>query len=137
VAHRTRSSFYLVAKNVQSRHPEALRAIADWKSTWRNLTFPQSIDEKEVKQQQIDQAHMEIGEAKDLLTSSGRRLLEVMQPVWLIQRDALKNASWLKNKATGPSGHTDGPSASPTSDVLVNNLRLPYEATCTLENPRR
>lgn len=40
VAHKTRSSFYLIAKNVQSQHPEALRAIAYWKSTWKSLTFP-------------------------------------------------------------------------------------------------
>lgn len=119
VAHKTRSSFYLVAKNVQSQNPEALRAIADWKSTWKKLTFPPSLEEKEQEQQQPDQTQMEIRKAHDLLTSFGERLLKLGEPVWLIQRDALKNAPWLKNTTTRPSGHTDGPSGSRTSDVLA------------------
>lgn len=58
---------------------------------------------KEVKQQQVAQKHMVIREARDLLNGFGDRLLELGDPVWLIQRDALQNAPWLKNRETGPS----------------------------------
>ncbi|TQV90206.1 FtsJ-like methyltransferase family protein [Cordyceps javanica] len=37
--HKIRSSFYLVASNIQSQHPEALLAIAKWKSVWSAVTF--------------------------------------------------------------------------------------------------
>lgn len=108
VAHRTRSSFYLVAKNVQSQRPEALLAIAYWKSTWKSLTFPSSQDEKENEQQQEEQMRMEAKEAMGLLSRFGDRLLESEEPVRLIQRDALKKAPWLKCKETGPPGHVGG-----------------------------
>jgi hypothetical protein len=29
----------MVAQNVQSRHPEAIRAIENWKTIWRASTF--------------------------------------------------------------------------------------------------
>lgn len=121
VAHRTRSSFYLIATNVQSRHPEALRAVAEWRSTWKSFTFPQPMDEKEVNQQQAEQMHMECKEAMDLLTSFGHRLLELGGPIWLIQRDALKKAPWLKNREPGPSGHADGPPHYRASDDSAEN----------------
>lgn len=42
--HAKRSSFYMVATNVQSRHPEAVLAIQFWKEQWKLATF--GSDEK-------------------------------------------------------------------------------------------
>ncbi|KAL9565615.1 hypothetical protein ACKAV7_009797 [Fusarium commune] len=39
LGHATRSSFYLIATNIQSQHPEALAAIKQWKAVWRTITF--------------------------------------------------------------------------------------------------
>ena len=38
-AHKARSSFYLIAKNVQPHHKSALVAIQDWIKAWKDVTF--------------------------------------------------------------------------------------------------
>ena len=38
-AHAIRSSFYLVAKDIQVEHPAAIQAVAGWKRTWEVATF--------------------------------------------------------------------------------------------------
>lgn len=53
---------------------------------------------------------LEAEEAIDLLTRFGDRLLELREPVCLIQKDALKKAPWSKNKEKGPAGHAGGSS---------------------------
>ena len=39
VAHKSRSSFYLVAKNIQPDHEDALRGIQYWTRSWKDATF--------------------------------------------------------------------------------------------------
>ncbi|KAL1966676.1 hypothetical protein VTN77DRAFT_3873 [Rasamsonia byssochlamydoides] len=43
--HATRGSFYLVAKNVNPEHPEALRALETWKWTWWAATVKEGCGE--------------------------------------------------------------------------------------------
>jgi hypothetical protein len=38
-AHAKRSSFYLVASNIQVEHPQAIAAVEKWKRTWEITTF--------------------------------------------------------------------------------------------------
>ena len=91
--HRARGSFYLIAKNVQPQAPKALAAIDEWKVAWRNATFPQYRDLQDfVEKETVDE------EVARVLASFGERLITLGEPVWRIQKDALKNASWFKNK---------------------------------------
>lgn len=44
-AHKARSSFYLVAKNIQPYYKDAPVAIQDWANAWNDATFYSLIDE--------------------------------------------------------------------------------------------
>ncbi|KAH7112371.1 hypothetical protein EDB81DRAFT_953665 [Dactylonectria macrodidyma] len=37
--HAKRSSFYMIATDIQSQHPEAVLAVVQWKNIWRAATF--------------------------------------------------------------------------------------------------
>ena len=102
--HQTRGSFYLIAKNVQPRAPEAIAAIDEWKVAWNKATFRQSEAEAfpnlqgSVDKDAVDE------EVRSVLKSFGERLLLLGEPVWRTQKDALKNAPWFKNKTATPVG---------------------------------
>lgn len=100
--HRTRGSFYLIAKNVRPDQPEALVAIDEWKESWKNATFPLSTDEWNQDQPDFVETHVLNEEVSCLLTSFGERLIELGEPVWQIQMNALKGARWLKRKEARP-----------------------------------
>ena len=86
--HRTRSSFYLVAKDVRPGEAVALAAAAEWKTSWNNATFSVSADTDEDNE-----------ELSRLLESFGERLIELGNPIWEIQKNALKAAPWFEKNA--------------------------------------
>ena len=85
--HAKRGSFYLIAKDVQPYRSEALAAIAKWKLAWKEATFPGQTETGEDDE-----------DISSLLEKFGERLIELGEPVWKIQRDALKEAPWFKNQ---------------------------------------
>ncbi|KAL9118660.1 MAG: hypothetical protein Q9187_004793 [Circinaria calcarea] len=90
-AHRMRSSFYLVAKQVQPQHPEAVKAVQEWKRAWYDATFQSQesyIVEEECESEQ---------EVSRLIEEFGPRLMELGHPVWAIQADALKETCFVKS----------------------------------------
>lgn len=46
--HAKRSSFYMVATRVDSRSPQAVKAIEEWRETWKIATFGTDEEFKEV-----------------------------------------------------------------------------------------
>ena len=92
--HATRSSFYLIAKNVHPEHTDAQKAINEWKSTWKDATFPEPADEDP---RDGDEHVPEEEEVSEFLASFGDRLIELSEHVWRIQKDALKQAPWFKD----------------------------------------
>lgn len=103
-SHKNRSSFYLIAKNVQPNRPEAVAAINEWKAAWKNATFPSSVDEKDCGQPDFVETHVPNEEVSNLLASLGEPLIELGEPgepVWQIQKEALKKAPWIKNTKPG------------------------------------
>lgn len=97
-SHQIRSSVYLIAKNVQSHQPEAAAAIDEWKAAWKNATFPSCANEEDGDQPDLLETRVPNDEVLNLLASFGERLIELGEPIWRIQIDALKRASWLKYK---------------------------------------
>ncbi|KAJ5727423.1 hypothetical protein N7493_005243 [Penicillium malachiteum] len=84
--HAKRKSFYLVAKNVDPHHERACRLLRDLKNSWRACTvdaFGMGLSETSV-----DEATTE--DMEDILQSFGEKLIRISQPIWEIQRDALK-----------------------------------------------
>lgn len=88
--HKTRSSFYMVARSVQSQHPEAAAATRRWKSTWRLATF--GTDEE-----YMEELRREEGMATDVLEEFGPELVRLGREVWDVQAKALARAPFIKN----------------------------------------
>ena len=100
--HATRSSFYLVARNVRSQDPWALSAIATWKNGWKVATFAgmPNVAGSDL----LLRADQALKDANiSLLLDFGEWLIELGDPIWNLQMDALAKAPWLRQ------GHEDEP----------------------------
>ncbi|KAL8824436.1 MAG: hypothetical protein Q9191_005057 [Dirinaria sp. TL-2023a] len=89
-AHRKRSSFYLIAKDVQPLEPAALGAVNEWKTTWKNATFKILSDPEIADSTDGSEEHVRVEEVAEILGSFGERWIKLGEPIWRIQRDALK-----------------------------------------------
>ena len=99
--HKTRSSFYLVAKDVQPYQPEALHAVKEWKASWKNATFRESAEGFDAKRVDLDNELVRDKEVSSLVENFGKRLIELGEPIWRIQKDALRQAPWFKKEGSG------------------------------------
>jgi hypothetical protein len=86
-----KSSFYMVARNVQSQHAEAIRAIEDWKMAWRIATF----DTEETSAPQMASICKVSVEA--VLMDLGQDVLKWGEQVWKVQADALEKAPFVRD----------------------------------------
>jgi 23S rRNA U2552 (ribose-2'-O)-methylase RlmE/FtsJ len=88
--HAIRSSFYLVAKNVQPYSETAKELVEEWKQTWWRATFG---GENEAGQEKVipdeEYVHKLIGEF-------GKALVVLGLPVWDIQAKALSKMEFVK-----------------------------------------
>lgn len=82
--HAIRSSFYLVATNVQPEIPAATAAIETWKRTWSSATFDFRREEGTTE------------EAAICVNAFGETLIRLGRPIWKIQLEALRGASFMK-----------------------------------------
>ncbi|OBT58261.1 hypothetical protein VE04_01547 [Pseudogymnoascus sp. 24MN13] len=83
--HAIRSTFYLIAKNVQPSVESARVAVIAWKKAWWNATFG---GEQGVGAQRLDKDDKY---AQAIIDSFGDRLTTLARPVWKIQADALSS----------------------------------------------
>ena len=88
--HAIRSSFYLVAKNVQPASDTAKLAIESWKQAWWRATFggPNGTGEAKVIPDESN-VHMVLNEFGKVLVTLGR-------PIWDIQANALSKTDFVK-----------------------------------------
>ncbi len=98
-AHRTRSSFYLVAQKVRPGCIAALDAIAAWKEQWTTATFGMQAE---------GDAEALANPPKDkvaaVLSEFGTKLVQLGQPVFAIQAEALRRAPYVRgNEARRPT----------------------------------
>ncbi|OAR01487.1 hypothetical protein LLEC1_03095 [Akanthomyces lecanii] len=100
-AHTRKSSFYMVASNVQSQQPAALEAIEQWKRKWRVATF--GTNEEALELLRDDLKGVEV-----LLETFGADLVRMGKDVWQTQADALAKTSFIRNSAGTTA--TAGPS---------------------------
>ena len=88
----------MVARNIERHHAKAEAAIAKWKQDWKIATF--GTDEEYRK---TSNASAEAAEA--LIKDFGPQLIVMGKKIWQIQKDALKEAPFIKNaKGSGKSG---------------------------------
>lgn len=87
--HQYKSSFYLVAKNVQSQSDVARTAVKQWTKEWKVATFGTGEEYEEVVRDHslnVDQ----------VLEEYGKEWLELSKDVWEIQRDGLRQKEFTK-----------------------------------------
>lgn len=92
-AHARRSSFYMVARNVQSHRPEVAQAIERWRKQWRDATFggKAEADPEEL----LDASHDAV---EFVMKEFGERFVLLSRPIFKIQANALRRAPWTKNQ---------------------------------------
>lgn len=88
--HAIRSSFYLIAKNVQPELDSAREAVTLWKQCWWRATFG-GEDGAGIKKEVGTEAQV-----KTVLQQFGARFIEIARPVWLTQANALSKAPFVR-----------------------------------------
>ncbi|KAK2470738.1 hypothetical protein H9L39_16969 [Fusarium oxysporum f. sp. albedinis] len=92
-SHATRSSFYMVASNVQSQHRNARLAVKKWKEVWRAAIFG--------SEEEFMEAFFDAGtSAEKLLEEFGSELVSNGREIWPVQAQALARASFIKGQGT-------------------------------------
>ena len=100
--HMKRGSFYLIAKNVQPGHPEAVAAVDEWKRVWKEVTFPTLDGNGQAKSPKAVNESERARQVSDLLRTFGERIIELGEPLWRIQKEALATARWTKKQSKEP-----------------------------------
>ena len=91
--HKTRSSFYLVAKGVQPQHEAALQATGRWKAKWRMATF--GLGSGDAFEGEVLNSGEEVA-VRAVLDEFGPTLVAMAEPVFAVQAEALRKAPWMK-----------------------------------------
>ncbi|KAL4794015.1 hypothetical protein BDV19DRAFT_365443 [Aspergillus venezuelensis] len=88
-AHGLTSSFYLVAKHVDTQSDAAVQALDYWKAQWRYLMFREFAA--------IYEPVSDLGlSAEEIVAKFGTEFLDIARPVWKIQRDHLQKAPFTQ-----------------------------------------
>ena len=114
-AHRKDGTFYVIAKDLQPGHPEAVAAVNEWKNIWKELTFP-VIDTKA-----LISKPGRAEEAAELLERFAGRVVELGEPIWQVQKEALVAGWWTKkqNRKTGPEQMPTGKATVAVTDYAA------------------
>ena len=94
--HAKKSSFYLVAKDMQPGRTVARATVFKWKQIWKDATFPSPAAPKGEETHAQDEAEALLKQAErekdsdELIESFGERLIELAEPLWEIQKKALQ-----------------------------------------------
>ncbi|KAL9631193.1 MAG: hypothetical protein Q9164_006021 [Protoblastenia rupestris] len=122
-AHKARSSFYLVAKNIQPHHKDALVGIQDWTKAWKDATFcaltgegredafPGNRNESTALGQQVTKVIDEFGE----------RLVKLGENTWKIQEEAIRKSPWFKEMKTEESSKASTANGLPDLSSKLEN----------------
>ncbi|USW50936.1 Putative ribosomal RNA methyltransferase FtsJ domain-containing protein [Septoria linicola] len=88
-SHATRSSYYLIARNIQTEHPGVRALIDEMKLIWRVATF--GTDEEYEETVRGDGTL-----ATAVLERFGKTLIRLAGPVWKTQKEALEKSSFVR-----------------------------------------
>ena len=87
--HAITSSFYMVAREVDTQSEEMQSAIVKWKKQWENAMC-QSIEALPTCPRAFED------QVREMLAEFGPQLIDLATPLWKIQADALRASSFLK-----------------------------------------
>ncbi|KAL6700736.1 hypothetical protein J3F84DRAFT_359097 [Trichoderma pleuroticola] len=86
-AHAKRSSFYMVAKKVDTCSNQAIEAREIWKREWIDRTLGTADESTSLSERTAD-------DARNLLDGYGTELVKIGRPIWTTQVAGLKR--WLE-----------------------------------------
>jgi 23S rRNA U2552 (ribose-2'-O)-methylase RlmE/FtsJ len=87
--HAKRSSFYMIATNIQSQHCEAVLAVKRWKRQWKVATFGTDVEyEEELRAACLN--------TEEVLGEFGIELVRLGREIWGTQARALEKAPFIK-----------------------------------------
>jgi 23S rRNA U2552 (ribose-2'-O)-methylase RlmE/FtsJ len=95
--HAEKSSFYLVAKNVQPKREEAIQAMNTFRNSWYCATF--GADQSKVESDELGG-----DDIASVLAEFGPAFIELARPIWAIQAAALGEARWMRRDRTEENG---------------------------------
>lgn len=136
-AHARKDSFYLVAKDMQPGRRVARAAVAEWKQTWKDATFPAPTDDGTIVHDEAESLPKQVEREKDsseLIEKFGARLIELGEPIWEIQRGALKALMEKLERESAESGleesvETSEEGANPEPTTLNGLTRAPNDSS--------
>ena len=106
-AHAPRSSFYLIAKDVNPTHPKAQEVVQQWKEEWKKATL--AGDQGTGVSKEIPTE----AKVKTVMEEFGPRLIQLAKEIWLVQKNALSRASYTKPSSPRTPTGTDPRSLYP------------------------
>lgn len=83
-----RSSFYVVAEQIQTQSSLFQASVTTWKEEWYVATFGSDVEYR-------DNRARFYGLVDRVLSDFGTELLELGQPIWEVQSAALRKASFV------------------------------------------
>lgn len=86
--HAVRSSFYVVAEQMQPESPYFQAAVANWKDQWYTATFGSDIEYQDNRGKFDDIVN-------EVISEFGDELLSLGEPIWKTQAAALSRASFM------------------------------------------
>ncbi|KAJ4218951.1 hypothetical protein NW759_008106 [Fusarium solani] len=89
--HRLRSSFYLVAKNIQADSTSAKALVLEWKEKYNAATVGTDEEYSSVLRVSSQDAQAALDEFGEEFTAMGRK-------IWKLQAESLAKASFMKSK---------------------------------------
>jgi hypothetical protein len=91
-SHAKRSSFYMVATDIQTGHPDVAMAISQWKRMWEASTFGNGDKyESHIRENS--------SRARDILDAFGPELVRMGKDIWDIQARALSKAPFVARES--------------------------------------
>ena len=96
-AHKARSSFYLVARNIQPDHEDARTGIRDWTHAWKDATFRNLTGEEDVFSGYSSSEDVVLkNQVTEAMDEFGERLITLGENAWKIQKEAIEKSAWFK-----------------------------------------
>ncbi|KAJ0122958.1 methyltransferase protein [Diaporthe amygdali] len=89
VEHQHRSSFYMIATNIQSQSEAAQKAVKQWTSEWKTATF--GTDEEYMKECQGNALDVD-----EVLKEFGASWVDMCREVWALQIKGLERKSFTQ-----------------------------------------
>ncbi|TVY54180.1 hypothetical protein LCER1_G004590 [Lachnellula cervina] len=124
--HATRSSFYMIAKDVQAGHEAAKAVVEEWREAWWKATFGGETGTGEPKLDPPESVVL------NMLEEFGEQLMEMGRPVWRTQGDALSRTEYAGDgsivRSDNAVGLSNAVKPSPWRDLresLKENVPLP------------